>query len=247
MADYTPSRCPPGLCASGVRTSSGYSGGRQTKSADLLTTIATFVAAGAAMLAVVMTTINVVLTARLNRRAALESWRRDRIHPLVLTVQAASQRHSTTVNVLETLRQEGADPEELQHLTMEARAAHSDLRAALAELELVAPELFMATVRLNVHHMGLSIAADSPDRAPSVDETTKELHAAQRAFLIAAQQSLGIERGTRRQPWRRISRLWRSPRRSTREPSLARVSAADPVQGGENSGPPTDSISSSSG
>lgn len=67
----------------------------------MLTTIATFIAAGAAVLAAGAAVFNVILTARLNRSAALESWRRDRAYPLVLAVQAASQSHATGVNILE--------------------------------------------------------------------------------------------------------------------------------------------------
>ena len=211
-------------------------------SADELKTMATFVAAGAAALAAGAAMFNVWLTARLNRRAALQDWRRDRIHPLVLAVQAASQRHSTLVGVMETLRLEGANAVGLKD---EANTAFDELTRALDELEVVAPELFFATAQLRLHHRSLFIVVLFPDHAQPVEETTKNLGEARTRFLADAQRSLGIQRdvGTRRRPWRRMARLWRSLRRSNPQPPLARASTSVPAQDSEKSSSAPDSTS----
>jgi hypothetical protein len=178
--------------------------------ASVLATTAALVAAGAAAVAVAVGVVNVILTARLSAKRELDAWRRGVVYPLITAVQAASHRHSTKVMVLVTLRQEGADAEEVRDLQAEASAAYLEISDRLAELEVVAPEMFLAEARLRTAHVGLSIFEHSPEQSEA--QVSKDVQTARRAFLAAAHTVLGIKPKPGR--WQRIRR-WSSSRRDS--------------------------------
>jgi hypothetical protein len=179
---------------------------------SVLATTAALVAAGAATLAVAVGVVNVILTARLSAKRELDAWRRGVVYPLITAVQAASHRHSTRVMVLVTLRQEGADAEEVRDLQAEASAAYLEISDRLAELEVVAPEteMFLAQAKLRTAHVGLSIFEHSPEQSEA--KVSKDVQTARRAFLAAAHTVLGIKPKPGR--WQRIRR-WSSSRRDS--------------------------------
>jgi hypothetical protein len=180
---------------------------------------AALAAAVASVLAVVVGVVNVRLTARLSAERELEAWRRGVVYPLVAAVQAASYNHSGSVGALVALRQKGVDAEHLQDLRAEASAAWTAISDRLAELEVAAPEMFLAPVQLRTAHLGLSLFEDSPEQAKTLSE---DVQAVRREFLAAAHAVLGIETKPRRRRWRRIQRwsqqrigLWNPSRRDS--------------------------------
>lgn len=159
----------------------------------MLSTIAAFVAAAAAI-------VNVLLTARFARRSALDAWRRDRIHPLVVAVQTASYSHETRARTLLAVKDRGpgrppphlAYNDLVRELHDDAESAYREMTVALAELELVAPEqLVLAAQNLRVQHMGFMIAEDFPDQMPDHEGISTAVSAARTRFVSAARRELG--------------------------------------------------------
>jgi hypothetical protein len=176
----------------------------------VLPTIAAFIAAGAAVIAAA---VNVLLTALFTRRATLETWRRDRIHPLVVSMQAASYRHETKSWTLIQIRRakrnrdlsSDAREEMLREPRKEASAAYEEMTVTLAELELVAPSsLVQAARELHKRHIAYAVAEDFNPDAPyeEIRQWTSKAEAARNDFVSVARQVLGVAEG-RRGPWLR--------------------------------------------
>lgn len=76
--------------------------------------MAATIAAIAACVAVGVGVLNVILTAWLNARATHQGWLRERVHPLVVAVQAASHRQAMANSAILRSRAVGGDEDNLK-------------------------------------------------------------------------------------------------------------------------------------
>jgi hypothetical protein len=150
--------------------------------------MAATIAAVAAILAVLVGILNVALTGWFNARNARESWHRERIHPLIVAVVAASDRHAAYAFKL-LGPQDDIPAEQLNLVQDEAHIRFLALEAAVAELAIVAsPGLEQAASRLESTHIDLMGDPDSS----SYDDLYEQFWQVRTTFLAAAKTELRI-------------------------------------------------------
>ncbi len=142
-------------------------------------------AAIAASAAVIVSGINVFLTARFNRRAELNKWRRDSILPLVADLLGASEQYRTKARHADT-HDWGRERQELSR--------------AYGALRLRAPEEVLLPARkLFALHLTIEMVADATER----QKRAESILPAEQELIAATQGAVGIEDprfGRRRRP-----------------------------------------------